>query len=268
MPGIFWGFLMTRRNPKERQIQEKIDEVLEGCSDELRAKVLKLVSQQGWDMDDPIFLVAVSTAFTQVSLEEFPKEFAAQSNQVMMKMQQLSREMQESWQTHQRKLHQWLEGLEITGDELTKQLRQEITGLQDELQQQRQWSETKIQDILTQTNLEKQRLQTSIQQQVQISERQFYAIAQKHAAELATQQQDIWIQKALKETLFWSTGGTIFVLVVGIALGTVIHQYVINNFTDTPWAVQLWQWNQPFYRECHRQNRTTCNFRIVPPEEK
>lgn len=119
-----------------------------------------------------------------------------------------------------------------------------------------------------QTNLEKQRLQASIQQQVQTSERQFYTTAQQHATELVTKQRDIWIQQSLKEVLWWAAGGTMLVFTVGIALGTLIYQFMINNFTDTPWAVQLWQWNQPFYRECYRQNRTTCNFRIVPPEEK
>jgi hypothetical protein len=72
-----------------------LDQLLVGRDDTFRAKVLQLVIENNWDVDDPSFIIALATGQLQVILEDVPKSFEATSDKALQKFTQKLYELQE-----------------------------------------------------------------------------------------------------------------------------------------------------------------------------
>jgi hypothetical protein len=72
-----------------------LDQLLVGRDEVFSAKVLKLVVDNKWDVDDPSFIIALATGQLQVILEDVPKSFEATSNKALQKFTQKLYELQE-----------------------------------------------------------------------------------------------------------------------------------------------------------------------------
>ena len=59
-----------------------IDRALDHRDDAFRAKVLDMTLKNQWDVDDPAFLIVLSTGEMRVLMEQFPAEFEALMNRV------------------------------------------------------------------------------------------------------------------------------------------------------------------------------------------
>jgi hypothetical protein len=72
-----------------------LDQLLVGRDEVFSAKVLKLVVDNKWDVDDPSFIIALATGQLQVILEDVPKSFEATSDKALQKFTQKLYELQE-----------------------------------------------------------------------------------------------------------------------------------------------------------------------------
>jgi hypothetical protein len=72
-----------------------LDKLLVDRDNEFTAKILKLVVDNQWDVDDPSFVIALATGQLQVLLEDMPKSLESTSEQALQKYSQKLYEMQE-----------------------------------------------------------------------------------------------------------------------------------------------------------------------------
>ncbi len=77
------------------RIKSVLDQLLVGRDEVFSAKVLKLVIDNNWDVDDPSFIIALATGQLQVILEDLPKAFEATSEKALQKFTQKLYELQE-----------------------------------------------------------------------------------------------------------------------------------------------------------------------------
>ena len=75
-----------RERDKEKAYRGKakaaIDRALEHRNDGFRAKVLDMTLKNKWDVDDPAFLILLSTGEMRILMEEHPARFEALMNRV------------------------------------------------------------------------------------------------------------------------------------------------------------------------------------------
>ena len=69
-----------------------IDRALEHRNDAFRAKVLEMTLKNQWGVDDPAFLILLSTGEMRVLMEEHPAQFEALMNRVFTRLGKLRAE--------------------------------------------------------------------------------------------------------------------------------------------------------------------------------
>lgn len=261
---------MTRKAQKSipKEVRSLLDQFLEGRSDGFKAKVYELVVRYGWDVNDPSFAILVSTGQMEVLLEQFPAEFESKFVDLMQKAQLQFEGHRQWWAERQEELNTYLQGVEVQQSGVMEKLQAERVAFEESATTQREWVLGEIKAVLTVSKQEKDQFYGEMVKRLRREQTQLIMDAQDQSTKLVKKGIILGEKRAAKDVFVW--GGVISGVVglIGIVFGIMLHNSVQQRFTDVPWAMQLWDWNQGFYRECKKLKRTTCNFRIVEPEEK
>jgi hypothetical protein len=248
-------------------VRSLLDQFLEGRSDSFRAKVYELVVRYRWDVNDPSFAILLATGQMELLLQEFPEQFEAMFCRSIQEAQQGFQQLQQWMEDQKGDLRSYIQGLEVQQSQATSQLLESMDRFEQGVAQQKSWAAQEVEKVLAIAAAERTQLETDAKAQLKGHTQAFISAVSKQAQTQVEEMGKVWHQMAFRETVAWTALATAFVFGMGGIAGSAIHQQVINNFTDVPWATQLWEWNQPYYRECLKKKRTTCNFRITPPKE-
>ncbi|MEM6869386.1 MAG: DUF6753 family protein, partial [Cyanobacteria bacterium P01_C01_bin.121] len=85
----------TQLKAYRAKAKSAIDRALEHRNDAFRAKVLDLTLKNHWDVDDPAFLIVLSTGEMRVLMEEHPEKFEQLMNRVFRQAESQFLSMQE-----------------------------------------------------------------------------------------------------------------------------------------------------------------------------
>ncbi|PZD70186.1 hypothetical protein C1752_17092 [Acaryochloris thomasi RCC1774] len=203
----------------------------------------------------------------EVLLEQFPTEFESKFVDLMQKAQLQFEGHRQWWTERQEELNTYLQGVEVQQSGVMEKLQAERVAFEESATTQRQWVLGEINTVLAVSKREKDQLHAEMVKRLQQDQTQLIMDAQDQSANFVRRGIITGEKQAAQGMLWWGglMGGAMGLL--GIIFGIVIQNSVQQRFTDVPWAMDLWQWNQGFYRECKKQKRTTCNFTIVEPKE-
>lgn len=242
-----------------------LDKLLEGKSDEFRAKVYELVVGYGWDVDDPSFAILIATGQLEVLLEDFPQEFEALFGRLSAAEQQRFQGMRQYLDSQRRDIGNYLRGVEATSTKLVSRVSEEVKQLQRFATTERTQVRQDLRQVLSLAEEEKESLVKEVKAQAELDQRQYFAAVQGQAKKLVEEAGDVWRLAYFREagTLVALVGAGL--LLVGLGCGIHLAQDFQQADSTYQWGQRMWSWNQAQFLECEKQGRTTCNFHIVEP---
>ena len=228
-----------------------IDRALEHRHDGFRAKVLDMTLKNKWDVDDPAFLILLSTGEMRVLMEEHPAKFEQLMNRVFKQAESQVLSMQE-------KVMAVLSSSELAAQALARRV-EEVERL---LSQERV-------KLLSDQQALSTRIESAAKQQVAVLEAKASQLTAQGFAVSRTQakEQVAVIAKQMRQVHYWETvfwACTAAVALVGVSgmggwqmRGLADH----NSF----WG-DVQRWNKDHVRECIKAEQNTCNIHIEVPD--
>jgi hypothetical protein len=259
---------MTYRVSKveEDKIRSFLNQYLEGRSETFKNKVYELVIRYGWDVNDPAFVILLATGQMEAILETFPEQFEADFLAAMQKQQQAFVGYQRWFEARQGELKSYIQGLEVQQAQSQALLQEKIEGLNQAIESQQQWHLAALNQALAVAQNHRSQLFEEVKVQLTTVEHEFIQSVANHSHKLIAKIVAIIKRQVTRELISLTVGLGGMMFIAGFVFGAFTTQAYVNRFSDNPWAVQLWQWNQANYRECVRVGKTTCNFRLSPPK--
>ena len=242
-------------NAEERAYQAKataaIDRALEHRHDAFRAKVLDLTLKNQWDVDDPAFLIVLSTGEMRVLMDEHPAKFEQLMNRVFKQAESQFLSMQE-------KVMAVLSSTELAAQALARRV-EEVERL---LSQAHDRLTTEQQAMMV-------RLDGATKQQIEVLEAKAVQLSAQGFAASRTQAKDMVsvIAKQMRqvhywETVFWACGVAGGLVSISWFSGWQMRGLADHN---SFWG-DVQRWNRDHVRECIKAEQTTCNIHIEVPD--
>ena len=243
-----------------------LDRLLEGKSDGFRAKVLDVVVRNGWDVNEPSFMILLATGQMQVLLEEFPEQFEALFTRLLERQRQVFNEQRQFWKSQGAEIRDYLRGVEATGSQLVAGVSDEVRELRGFAQGQRAQLKQDVQEVLGLANTEKEQLLEEVRSQMKVGQKHYFAAVQAQAKTLVEESGKRWRLEFFREAgvIAGIVGAVVFLM--GLGAGMKLHQGFVRGDEIFQWGQRMWSWNQAQFLECEKQERTTCNFHIVEPD--
>ncbi len=227
-----------------------IDQALEHRPDAFRVKVLEMTLKNHWDVNDPAFLILLSTGEMRVLMEEHPAQFEALMNRVFKLAEGQFLSMHE-------KVMAVLDSSELAAQALERR----VEAVRQLLQEERSALVLEHQSVT-------QQVKDEVQQQVKLLDAKAMELTAKGFAisrQQATEQVQM-ISQQLREVYQWEAmrGACVAVLVLFIAAWA--GGWFTRGIADKN---SLWgdveRWNRDHLKACIQAKQTTCNFHIQVP---
>ena len=246
----------------EAKAEAAIDRALEHRDDSFRAKVLDLTLKNQWDVDDPAFLILLSTGEMRVLMEQFPAMFEAVMNEVF-------KQGEARWQAMNARLLTAVEKQEQAAERVRKAINQ----VQQKLSLERMQVSVELDKL--KAELAEERKQTSLawQQAAKEQSKVLEAESRMMLANLGQQARDEGkkqfqvLNRQLRRAHFWEL--FIYAGLMAIALWFIgwLGGWTARAHTQ---QTDIWsdikRWNKPELKACLKAKVTTCNFHIQVPE--
>ena len=246
----------------EEKATVAIDRALEHRDDRFRALVLELTLKNKWDVDDPAFLILLSTGEMRVLMEQFPAEFEALMTRVFEQSKQ-----------HWNFLGTRLVSAAESNEQVARGVSQSITTLKQALLEERMAAQRQLRTVETALEAERAKMLRVLEAGAQQQEKVVRAQALELIAELGKQArkegraQVNVISKQLRRAHFWEAVAyaSLAVMVWGAIAwmgGWMAHAHMqeTNIWSD------IRRWNGDELKACIDALTTTCNFHIQVPE--
>ena len=242
-------------NAKEKAVRAKakaaIDRALEHRQDGFRAKVLDMTLKNQWDVDDPAFLILLSTGEMRVLMAEHPAQFEQLMNRVFKQAESQFLSMQE-------KVMAVLSSGELAAQALARRV-EEVERL---LSTERSAWVSEQQAMVG-------RLEEEAKRQIEVLEAKARKLTAEGFAVSRTQakEQVAVIAKQMRqvhywETLFWACGVACALVSLSWFGGWQMRGLAERN---SFWG-DIQRWNRDHVRECIKVEQTTCNIHIEIPD--
>ena len=242
-------------NAKEKATRAKakaaIDRALEHRHDGFRAKVLDMTLKNKWDVDDPAFLILLSTGEMRVLMEEHPAQFEQLMNRVFKQAESQFLSMHEKVMAA------------LSSNELAAQALERRVGEVEQL------LSTERSALVTEQQAMVVRLEVATKRQVEVLEAKASQLTAQGFAVSRTQAKDqvAAISKEMREVHYWETvfwACTAAMLLVGVS-GT--SGWLMRGLADhnSFWG-DVQRWNKDHVRECIKAEQNTCNIHIEVPD--
>lgn len=228
-----------------------IDRALEHRDDAFRAKVLDMTLKNRWDVDDPAFLILLSTGEMRVLMEQHPAQFEALMNRVF-------KQAESQFLSMHQKVMAALSSSELAAQALERRVEEVETLLSQErvkLLSDQQAMSTRIE---TQALHQIDKLEAKATQLTAEGFAVSRTQAKEQVAAIAKQMRQVhyW------ETVFWACSAA--VALVGIS---GLGGWQMRGLADQNsfWG-DVQRWNRDHVRECIKAKTPTCNIHIEVPK--
>ncbi|MEL7315181.1 MAG: DUF6753 family protein [Cyanobacteria bacterium J06559_3] len=242
-------------NAEEKAYRAKakaaIDRALEHRNDAFRAKVLDMTLKNKWDVDDPAFLILLSTGEMRVLMEQHPAQFEQLMNRVFKQAKSQFLSMHEKVMAALSSSELAAQALELRVEEVELLLQQEHGKL------------------MTEQQAMVVRLEGATKRQIDVLEAKASQLTAEGFAVSRTQAKDqvAAIAKQMRqvhywETVFWACGVAGALVSMAWFGGWQMRGLAEHN---SFWG-DVQRWNKDHVRECIKVKATTCNIHIEVPE--
>ncbi|MEL6159933.1 MAG: DUF6753 family protein [Cyanobacteria bacterium J06627_32] len=242
-------------NAEEKAYRAKakaaIDRALEHRHDGFRAKVLDMTLKNQWDVDDPAFLILLSTGEMRVLMEEHPAKFEQLMNRVFKQAESQFLSMHE-------KVMAALDSSELAAQALARRV-EEVEQL---LSNERSALMTEQQAMVV-------KLEGATKRQIDVLQAKASQLTAEGFAVSRTQAKDqvAAIAKQMRQVHYWETvfwACTAAVALVGVSgLGGWQMRGLADH--NSFWG-DVQRWNKDHVRECIKAEQNTCNIHIEVPD--
>ncbi|MEO1791238.1 MAG: DUF6753 family protein [Cyanobacteria bacterium J06629_19] len=242
-------------NAKDKATRAKakaaIDRALEHRNDGFRAKVLDMTLKNQWDVDDPAFLILLSTGEMRVLMEEHPAKFEQLMNRVFKQAESQFLSMHE-------KVMAALSSSELAAQALARRV-EEVEQL---LSSERSALMSEQQAMVV-------KLEGATKRQIDVLEAKASQLTAEGFAVSRTQAKDqvAAIAKQMRqvhywETVFWACGVAGALVSMSWFSGWQMRGLADHN---SFWG-DVQRWNRDHVRECIKAEQNTCNIHIEVPD--
>ena len=245
----------TQLKAYRAKAKSAIDRALEHRNDAFRAKVLDLTLKNHWDVDDPAFLIVLSTGEMRVLMEEHPEKFEQLMNRVFQQAESQFLSMQEKVMAVLSSTELAAQALERRVEEVERLLSQAHDELADRL--------------TTEQQAMMMRLDGATKRQIEVLEAKAVQLSAQGFAASRTQAKDLvtTIAKQMRqvhywETVFWACGVAGVLVSMSWFSGWQMRGLADHN---SFWG-DVQRWNRDHVRECIKAEQTTCNIHIEVPD--
>lgn len=232
------------------QTKAAIYRALEGEPEDFKLMVLDMAYQNGWDANDPSFLLLAATGQLRALLRLHP-------SQIQAAMDDALKHIKQEWIKWHTQTLTVATGVEITAQQMTARL--------GEVAQLMQAERNELKALMA---AERAALATQMQEMARQQEQVLRATTEELIAEgIITQQkradtQVKQIVESARAKYYWESISTACLLVMTVmALTLGLYNRAIRFST---WG-QIRSWNQSDLQACREVDRSTCNFHIEPP---
>lgn len=242
-------------NPQEKAYRAKaktaIDRALEHRNDAFRAKVLELTLKNKWDVEDPAFLVLLSTGEMRVLMEQHPAQFEQLMNRVFKQAESQFLSMHE-------KVMAALSSNELAAQALARR----VAEVEQLMSQERAALMTEQQAMVGQLKGEAKRQMEVLEAKAAQLTAEGFAVSRSQAKEQVAAVAKQMRQVHYWETVFWACSAAMLLVGVSTTSGWVMRGLAEQN---SFWG-DLQRWNQDHVRECIKAEQNTCNIHIEVPD--
>ncbi len=239
-----------------------IDRALDHRDDAFRAKVLDMTLKNQWDVDDPAFLIVLSTGEMRVLMETFPAQFEALMNRVFQRGE-------ERWKLMTARLLSAVEASE----QAAVAVGNDIEAVKQVLNVERTQLSAEVATVQGALGHERREMAKAMNRAAEEQAKVLQAESRVLLAELGKQAraegkaQVVQLSKQLGRAHFWEVFA--YACAAAIAWGTVAWfggWKAHAHFQETDVWSDIERWNQPKLKACIQAQQTTCNFHIHVPE--
>lgn len=256
------NFNQGQRDAYVEKATAAIDRALDYRDDAFRAKVLDMALKNQWDVDDPAFLIVLSTGEMRVLMEEFPAKFEALMNRVF-------KQGEARWKLMNARLLSAVEASE----QAAVAVGSDIESVKQVLNFERTKLSVEVATVQGVLGKERMEMAKALNQAAEEQAKVLQAESRVLLAELGKQArsegkaQVTQISKQLGRAHFWEVFA--YACLAAISWGTMAwfggwkakaHLQETNIWSD------IERWNQPELRACVEAKQKTCNFHIHVPE--
>ena len=239
-----------------------IDRALDHRDDAFRAKVLDMALKNQWDVDDPAFLIVLSTGEMRVLMETFPAEFEALMNRVF-------EQGEARWQLMNARLMTAVEAHE----KVALSVGQDIEQVKQVLAFERTKVKTEMAVVQGAMGHERLEMSKALKTAAAQQEEALQAKATVLLAELGKQAraegkaQVTVLSKQLRRAHFWEVMAYVCAAAIGWSSIAWMGGWMAHAHTqDTDVWSDIERWNGDELRACVEVKQTTCNFHIQVPQ--
>lgn len=243
-----------------------LDQLLAGRSAEFQNKVYELVVRYQWDVNDPSFAILVATGQMELLLDQFPEQFEALFEGLLLRLQAQSQGLQDWFGTEKGDLKELIRGLEVQQSQESEAVEERIKTFSGLIESQKTWTKEAVESILAVARREREQLFQQTKDQLYEERARLLRQVQSETDSWLEKASESWKLSSIRNLVMGTGAAGAFVLGIGMVLGVSMYRGVINSFTDVPEAVQILEWNRGQLRECRKVKRKTCNVHIVDPE--
>lgn len=211
-----------------------LDLALEGKSDGFKVKVFEMVRKLKLDATDPSFLLLLSTGQLQVLLEEFPAEFEALFTNLLTKMQQQYKQIEDSLKSDIKTLRGEIQGVQASSEELLEDLNAAVGSLKQFSADQKELVIQQVKDILAAANVKRTELAAEVKR-VEEKEREkrmeaYRSALQKNATNIIEQAGEALKAKHTQEMVLPLVVGALIFAALGGLVGYVVGRNQASSY--------------------------------------
>jgi uncharacterized protein YoxC len=211
-----------------------LDLVLDGKSDRFKVKVFEIVRKLKLDATDPSFLLLLSTGQLQVLLEEFPAEFETLFTNLLAKMQQQYKQIEDSLRSDIKMLRGEIQGIQASNEELLNNLNAVVDNLKQFSADQKELVIQQVRDILASANVKRTELAAEVKR-VEEKEREkrmeaYRSALQKNATNIIEQAGEALKAKHTQEMVLPLVVGALIFAALGGLVGYVIGRNQASSY--------------------------------------
>jgi hypothetical protein len=151
---------------EKRELDNLLDRALEGRSEGFKAKVLDLVVRYQWDINDPGFLLLISTGQMELLLNEFPEQFEGLVQHLVTTLDQPIAEFRRSMESYSTEARMTLQGMNTTNEALVRGFSSSVEELHTVVSQERLRAGDRVEKMLTIAREERQELDRFLERKV------------------------------------------------------------------------------------------------------
>ena len=242
-------------NAEEKAYRAKakaaIDRALEHRNDAFRAKVLDMTLKNKWDVDDPAFLILLSTGEMRVLMEQHPAQFEQLMNRVFKQAESQFLSMHE-------KVMAALSSSELAAQALARRV-----------EEVEQLLSTERSALVTEQQAMVVRLEGATKRQIDVLEAKASQLTAQGFAVSRTQAKDqvTAIAKQMRQVHYWETVFWACSAAVALVSLSGISGWQMRGLADhnSFWG-DVQRWNRDHVRECIKAEMNTCNIHIEVPD--